>query len=464
MAHGKQDRRVVPRGSRARVTRAATSRDAALQALHSVEVNASYADLSLERILKHSSLDPRDKRLATELTFGCIRWQRRIDYLIDAFLKGDAGRLDVYTRNILRLGVYQLFFLDRIPDYAAISEAVIQAKRFSSRGSSSLVNGVLRSMAERGSTVVFPDRDEKPVEYLSIFYSHPEWMIKRWIARYGFDGAEKLCQANNSVAQLSVRANLLKGSRDELVTALKQEDVSAAPGRYSDTSLTITAKGSITSLEAYRAGLFQVQDESATLVSSLLDPEPNELIVDLCAGPGGKATNIAELMNDEGVVIAVDIRPSRLKFVLDNARRLGLNMLSGVVADGRTFQARGADRIIVDAPCSGLGVLRRRADLRWRMSEKEIENLCELQLALLLNIADSVRPGGVLVYSTCTIEPEENESVITNFLELRDDFLLENAEDFVNSDLVDENGFLSTFPPRDGIDGAFAARLLKKHQ
>jgi 16S rRNA (cytosine967-C5)-methyltransferase len=155
------------------------------------------------------------------------------------------------------------------------------------------------------------------------------------------------------------------------------------------------------------------------------------------------------------------VRFPRLKFVLDNAKRLGLNILFGVVADGRTFQARGADRVIVDAPCSGLGVLRRRADLRWRMTEKEIGNLSELQLALLLNIADSIRRGGVLVYSTCTIEPEENESVVAKFLEFRDDFLLENAEDFVDSRLVDENGFYETFPPRDGLDGAFAARLVK---
>jgi len=464
MAHGRQNRRIVSRGGHSGVKRAATSRDAALEALHRVEVNSSYADLTLERILRGSALDPRDRRLATELTFGCIRWQKRIDYLIDAFLKGDVRRLDPYTRNILRLGVYQLFFLDRIPGYAAISEAVMQAKRFATKGSSSLVNGVLRSMAERGEDVAFPDRDENPVEYLSIFYSHPEWMIRRWMSRYGFEDTQKLCEANNAVAQLSVRVNHLRGTRDDLILGLREEGVVSSPGKYSESSLSITVKSGITSLRAYRKGLFQVQDESGTMVSSLLDPRPNETVVDMCSGPGGKATHIAELMSDEGDVVAVDVRLPRLKLVLDNARRLGLNILFGVVADGRTFQARGADRVIVDAPCSGLGVLRRRADLRWRMTEKEIENLSELQLSLLLNSADSVRPGGVLVYSTCTIEPEENESVVARFLELRGDFLLESAEDFVDSRLVDDNGFFETFPPRDGLDGAFAVRLVKKRR
>ncbi len=438
-----------------------TSRDAALEVLKRVEVNSSYADLALERILKVSALDARDIRLATELTFGCIRWQKKIDHMLDAFLRTKVERLDPYTRNILRLGTYQLAFLERIPNYAAISEAVKQSKKFGTKGSSSLVNGVLRSIAERASDIPYPDPKDKPVEYLSLFYSHPEWVVRRWVARYGFDETRSLCEADNSVAQLSARANLTKVSRDELARRLEQDGVAATPGNYSKSSLSISAKGSITLLDSYREGLFQVQDESATLVSTLLDPKPGETVVDLCAGPGGKATNIAELMMNQGTVIAVDVRPVRLKFVLDNARRLGLNILFGVVADGRVFRARDIDRVIVDAPCSGLGVLRRRADLRWRMNEEEIENLSRLQLALLLNIADSVRPGGVLVYSTCTLEPEENELVVYRFLELREDFRLENAGAFVDRSLVDKDGFYRSFPHRDGIDGAFATRLVK---
>lgn len=441
--------------------RGVTSRDVALEVLRRVEVNSSYADLALEDILRGAELDARDRRLATELTFGCIRWRKRIDYVLDKFLKGSVSKLDPHTRNILRLGAYQLLFLDRIPDYAAISEAVKQSKRFGSRGCPSLVNGVLRSMAERGSDVVFPGLKQRAVEYISTFYSHPEWLVRRWVARYGVDGVERLCEANNSVALLSIRANLMKTTREELMKRLERENVSSQPGKYSNSSLSITLRESLTSLQAYRDGLFQVQDESSTLISELLDPKPGETIVDLCSGPGGKATNIAELMNDEGSVVAVDVRRSRLKFVLDNARRLGLNIIMGVVADGRTFKTRGADRVIVDAPCSGLGVLRRRADLRWRMSEKEIGNLSRLQLALLLNTADSVRTGGVLVYSTCTIEPEENELVVLKFLELRDDYRLENAGDFVCADLVDEKGFYHILPSRDGLDGAFAARLVR---
>jgi len=441
--------------------RGVTSRDVALEVLHRVEVNSSYADLALEDILRGAELDARDRRLATELTFGSIRWRKRIDYILDKFVRSSVAKLDPYTRNILRLGTYQLFFLDRVPDYAAISEAVKQSKRFGSKGCPSLVNGVLRSIAERGSDVVFPDVMEHPVEYISTYYSHPEWLIRRWVARYGVEETQRLCDANNSVAQLSIRANLMKITRDELTKRLEGEKVISQPGKYSDSSLSITLRGSLTSLAAYRDGLLQVQDESSTLISELLDPKPEETIVDLCSGPGGKTTNIAELMNDKGLVIAVDIRRSRLKFVLDNARRLGLNIVTGVVADGRTFRTRGADRIIVDAPCSGLGVLRRRADLRWRMNEKEIGNLSRLQLALLLNTADSVRTGGVLVYSTCTIEPEENELVVLKFLELRDDYRLENAGDFVSADLVDEKGFYRTLLCRDGIDGAFAARLVR---
>lgn len=438
-----------------------TCRDAALEALYRVEVRSSYADLALEGILKGADLDPRDRRLATELTFGCIRWRKRIDYILNIFVKGEVARLDPYTRNILRLGAYQVFFLDRVPDYAAISEAVKQSKKFASKGSPSLVNGVLRSMAERSSDITFPDRKRQPVEYISTFYSHPRWLVDRWVKRYGVEETQRLCEANNSVPPLSIRANLLKTTREELSETLRQEDVSSQPGRHSSSSLSIVIKSDLASLEAYKSGLFQVQDESSTVVSDMLDPRPGEVIVDLCSGPGGKATNIVELMEDRGLVIAVDIRRSRLKFVLDNAGRLGLNIIVGVVADGQFFGARSADRILVDAPCSGLGVLRRRADLRWRMNAKEIVNLSRLQLALLLSAADSLRAGGVLVYSTCTIEPEENELVVSKFLELRGDFRLEDAGGFVADSLVDEEGFYRTLPHRQGLDGAFAARLAK---
>lgn len=438
-----------------------TSRDAALEALYRVEVRSSYADLALEGILKGSDLDPRDRRLATELTFGCIRWRKRIDYILSKFLKGEVARLDPYTRNILRLGAYQVFFLDRIPDYAAISEAVKQSKKFGSKGCSSLVNGVLRSMAERSSDIAFPDGKHQPVEHISTFYSHPRWLVDRWVKRYGVEETQRLCEANNSVPPLSIRANLLKTTREELSEKLQQENVSSQPGRLSSSSLSIVIRDDLASLEGYRKGLFQVQDESSVLVSDILEPRPGETIVDLCSGPGGKTTHIAELMEDEGLVIAVDIRRSRLKFVLDNAGRLGLNIIVGVVADGQFFGARSADRILVDAPCSGLGVLRRRADLRWRMSEKEIVNLSGLQLALLLSAADSVRAGGILVYSTCTIEPEENELVVSRFLELRGDYRLEDAGGFVASSLVDEEGYYRTLPHKQGLDGAFAARLVK---
>lgn len=438
-----------------------TSRDAALEALYRVEVRSSYADLALEGILKGSDLDPRDRRLATELTFGCIRWRKRIDYILSKFLKGEVARLDPYTRNILRLGAYQVFFLDRIPDYAAISEAVKQSKKFGSKGCSSLVNGVLRSMAERSSDIVFPDGKHQPVEHISTFYSHPRWLVDRWVKRYGVEETQRLCEANNSIPPLSIRANLLKTTREELSEKLQQENVSSQPGRLSSSSLSIVIRDDLASLEGYRKGLFQVQDESSVLVSDILEPRPGETIVDLCSGPGGKTTHIAELMEDEGLVIAVDIRRSRLKFVLDNAGRLGLNIIVGVVADGQFFGARSADRILVDAPCSGLGVLRRRADLRWRMSEKEIVNLSRLQLALLLSAADSVRAGGILVYSTCTIEPEENELVVSRFLELRGDYRLEDAGGFVASSLVDEEGYYRTLPHKQGLDGAFAARLVK---
>lgn len=438
-----------------------TSRDAALEALYRVEVRSSYADLALEGILKGSDLDPRDRRLATELTFGCIRWRKRIDYILSKFLKGEVARLDPYTRNILRLGAYQVFFLDRIPDYAAISEAVKQSKKFGSKGCSSLVNGVLRSMAERSSDIAFPDGKHQPVEHISTFYSHPRWLVDRWVKRYGVEETQRLCEANNSIPPLSIRANLLKTTREELSEKLQQENVSSQPGRLSSSSLSIVIRDDLASLEGYRKGLFQVQDESSVLVSDILEPRPGETIVDLCSGPGGKTTHIAELMEDEGLVIAVDIRRSRLKFVLDNAGRLGLNIIVGVVADGQFFGARSADRILVDAPCSGLGVLRRRADLRWRMSEKEIVNLSGLQLALLLSAADSVRAGGILVYSTCTIEPEENELVVSRFLELRGDYRLEDAGGFVASSLVDEEGYYRTLPHKQGLDGAFAARLVK---
>jgi 16S rRNA (cytosine967-C5)-methyltransferase len=359
------------------------------------------------------------------------------------------------------MGLYQLIFMDRIPEYAAINEAVELAKIKGGPYWGKKVNAILRSFQRNEYQIDFPDLSTNPVEYIAVYYSHPEWILKRWIDRFGVDNTILLCEANNKAPLLSLRVNTLKISTQELQNRLAQFEVSTSQSVYLSHFIQTQSLPGLSQFQLFQQGLFSIQDVSAGLACVLLNPKPGDTIVDLCAAPGGKTTFLAELTKDEATIFAIDTNLSRLNLIRQNLNRLKLKSARLVQADGAQFSCQEVDKVIVDAPCSGLGVLSKRVDLRWKRTPAQLEELSQLQLKLLKNAAKLVKSGGVIVYCTCTIEPEENEQIIEKFLIENKDFHLEPASNFVLKELTTSEGFVYTLPHRHGIDGSFAARLIR---
>jgi 16S rRNA (cytosine967-C5)-methyltransferase len=437
------------------------SREISLVVLERVEQTEAFAKEVLERRIENGRLSRRDRGLARELTYGTLRWRGYIDAGLNELLRHDLGTLPCSIRNILRLGAYQLLFLERVPDFAAINESVALARRHGHAGTAGLVNAVLRRVAQRRDEFPLFSEEADGIERLAIRCSHPRWLVERWVGCWGEDATYDLCCAANRTPPFVVRVNSLRTDRESLLRRLRAEGVECEAGRYVEEAIRLTGRVDLMRLKTFREGLFQAQDESAMAVTALLDPQPGERIVDLCSAPGGKAGHISERTGGEALVLAVELREARLRHMLANVKRLGIRRLAPIVADGTTFPARGAARVLVDAPCSGTGVLRRRADLRWRLREESIGDLTRVQAALLENAARLVLPGGVIVYSTCTLESEENESIVEAFLRGHEEFRLENASQFVHHDLVDAAGYVRTFPHIHDLDGTYAARLVR---
>lgn len=440
-----------------------TARETALRILCRLEVEDLYADWALTESLSVVALSPPDRSLVTELVNGVLRWRRRLDWTVERLLiRRKIFDLTPWIRNILRMGLYQIEFLNRIPPPAATHQAVALAKRYGHRGTASLVNAVLRkAVLYRGQELPFPPLREDPIGHIGLRYSHPDWMVRRWHKRYGQEETLALCQANNRVPPTMVRINTLKATPVQVREYLQREGLPFSEGRWGDGFLRMRS-GDVTRLDAFHRGWLQIQDESAGLAAAVLDPQPGEIVLDLCSAPGGKSTHIAALMANQGLVVAADLYPRRLQELVDNCRRLGVANVHPVRADGRRPVVRGSHRALVDAPCSGLGVLSRRVDLRWKKGEEDIPRLAALQRELLGAAADAVRPGGLLVYSTCTLEDEENEDVIRWLLAERRDLVAESAHAFAPRELITAEGFVRTFPHRHGVDGTFSARLRKR--
>jgi len=446
-------------------------RELALQILLRVNTGRGRAREILDETIKSQDIVDPDKSLLTELVYGTIRWRGNLDWVIGTFIKTKKlKRLRPAVVEILRLGLYQLLFLDSIPDHAAVNESVEMSKRY--KGMSGLVNAVLRSAARNRGSIAYPNIRTDPIAHIAARYSHPKWLVKRWVERYGVDETIQLCIANNNRAPLFVRTNILKTSRDHLLQSLQEDGAEASASRNLPESVEIlNLPTSINRLTAYNQGWFQVQDESSMLASHILDPQPGEAIIDACAAPGGKSTHIAELMGNKGRVLAFDIDPLRLPLIVESARRLGISILECQVADisRQDACAPRVDRVLVDAPCTGLGVLRRRVEARWRRTPDELETFPELQYEILSSAARHVKSGGVLVYCTCTIEPEENQQVVERFLRENPDFRIQNALPFLlaelrerqSESLVTAEGYMQTYPHLHDMDGFFAARMTR---
>jgi 16S rRNA (cytosine967-C5)-methyltransferase len=372
-------------------------------------------------------------------------------------------RLDQRTRNLLRLGAYQLLHLDKIPPHAAIYETVELAKP--KRKAARFINAVLRSVQREADSLAYPSLESHPAQHIAISLSYPLWLVERWLKHYGVEWTLAFCRASNQVAPLSIRVNTLKTNRADLIQSLTADGGCAKESQIAPDALLLSDSPSLQSLQAYRNGGFYVQDESAMLVTHLLHPEPGQKVIDLCAAPGGKTTHIAQLMGNAGELIAVDVSQDRAERIAENCQRLGIANVQTKIMDAANTLLdflEDADGVLIDTPCSALGTLRRHPDVRWKKKPEQIDKLVRLQSRLLHNAARKVKPDGVLVYSTCSTEPEENEAIIHRFLKTHPHFILENAGDFlpfVPSSAITSEGFLQTFPHEHGIDGAFAARL-----
>ena len=390
-----------------------------------------------------ADLDPRDRALATELAYGATRWLLRLDFELGSRLRQPLHRLPLPIQNILRLGLYQLRFTDRIPPYAAVAEAVAQARHHGHQGTAGLVNAVLRRAAAEPAPAA-PD--------LATEYSHPRWLVERWLARLGREETEALLTADNQSPRVVLRANRLRTTVDGLIATLAEAGVAAVPGRHAPEALVLD-RAAVPDLAALANGLCTVQDEASMLAARILAPQPGWTCLDLAAAPGGKATHLAELMRDEGIVLANDLEPARAKLVQAAARRLGLKSVRVRAADARTLPKNWGgrcDAVLADVPCSGLGTLARRPDLRWQKTETDLRTLPPLQAQLLEAGAACVRPGGRLVYSTCSTEPEENEDVVDTFLRGHPEFAADGEA-------------IRLWPQRDACDGFFIAPMKRLH-
>jgi 16S rRNA (cytosine967-C5)-methyltransferase len=376
---------------------------------------------------------------------------------------------------ILRLGAYQLLYLDRIPHSAAVNESVQLAKRFVKilgRDWSGFVNAVLRSLL-RDPTLPWPSVETDAVRALSVRHSIPEWLCTRWIDRMGVTGAETACEAASAIPPVTLRINQLKTTRDEFLAALRAAGLKAKETDVSPLGIIVEDGGAIPSLLGFQDGAFYVEDEAAQLIPSLLDPQPGEIVLDACAAPGGKTTHLAVLMQNQGTVYAVDRKAERLERLRDNCRRLGIKIVKPIVGDIREprmwsdiapAQDGRVDRIMMDAPCSGLGVLRRHPEAKWRKDAQAFARHRALQLQLLNAVAPRLRAGGVLVYSTCSTEPEENEDVIEQFCRSHAEFRRESVAPWLppaGHVFLTEQGALSTMGNCHSMDGFYAARLIK---
>lgn len=442
-----------------------TSRELALQALYRFDTKGDYVRETLDRLLRQSRFDARDRGFITELAYGTVRWRGRIDWMLEQVSTRRLDTLTPWIRNILRLGVYQIAMLDQVPDAAAIHESVSLAKRYGHRGTAGFTNAVLRAVSKNYKTFRYPDVSEDPAGHAAVLYSYPRWMVERWLKRYGLEAVLALCDAGNRTPPVTVRIRGIGVDAAALAARWRDAGIEAEPGRYLDDFMTLRGAGDVTELEAYRRGWIQVQDESAGLAVRLLDPQPGETIVDLCGAPGGKTVYAADRMGDRGRVLTVDVSLPRLRRVRENVERLGLTSVSSVIADGRTIALRTpADRVLVDAPCSGLGTIARRAELRWRRTPEDTDHIRSVQKALLAHSAELVKPGGVIVYSTCTIEPEENEAIVSDFCARHPAFRLDPPSVWPDAlaGVMDAEGFVRTLPSVHGIDGSFAARLRMK--
>lgn len=457
---------VVTALNRAAALIMSSAREAALRALVRVEVDGAYLNLALPAYLQDLAGDERS--LAVQLAAGTVQRLNTLDWSINLFSSRSSASFTPWIRNLLRLSAYQVIYLDRIPDYAVVDEAVNLARRFGHRGVAGLVNALLRRIADQGAELPWPDQNKNPVEYLSLRHSQPQWLAARALERFGFMEAENWCRANNKKALASIRPNLMRTKPEELINSLRNDGVEAVASPLVPGMLQIKRGLSPALTVSFERGLFSIQGESSALVAPLLRPQPGQTMVDLCSAPGGKTTHLAELMNDQGLVYAVETRFNRLQLVEKAARRLGLKSVRTILADGRNITMQDLSvpaAILVDAPCSGLGVIRRLPEIKWRRRQEDLLKMQSLQTELLSAAANLLPSGGRLIYSVCSNQPEETDQVAGKFNRAHPEFDPEPFRTHLPQ-LLQENpndtGSIQIWPHHHDLDGFYIALWQKK--
>ncbi|WP_170007008.1 16S rRNA (cytosine(967)-C(5))-methyltransferase RsmB [Bacillus fonticola] len=435
-------------------------RKQALSVLEQVERGEQFSNLAVQHVA--NEVEEKDRPLFTELVYGTLSHKRYIDYQLEPFVKKQ--RIKLWIRWLLRMTVYQMLFLDRVPDRAAIHEAVQIAKKRTHPKVAGLVNAVLRNVSRQGIRAVEGVSD---AERLAIETSHETWLVEAWIEAYGLEDVERLCYANNEPPEQTARVNLLQTTRDSLIKELEESGYAVNESELLDEAI-VNTKGNLAFAPQYERGLFTIQDEASMLVARALDPQPNERILDACAAPGGKTTHIAERMGDTGEIVALDVHPHKKQLIESLTSRLQLSSIEVKTADATNLDGvvEGSfDRVLVDAPCSGFGVIRRKPEVKYTKTSQDVESISQLQRKIVESVLPYIKSGGTLVYSTCTMMPKENEQVVEQLLldhpELSIDISWQERLPAKLQTYV-RNGTITILPHYAETDGFFIACLKKK--
>lgn len=436
-----------------------SARKTALELLYDIEYRAVFSSEAIMNLIERKKLSPEDRRLTVHLVYGVMERRLILDHYLEQLSRTRLNKLDPQILILLRMALYQLIYMDRIPTSAAVNEAVKLAK-VKGNHLGGYVNGVLRNFLRVRQTLTLPDKKISYDHYLSVVYSHPLWMVRQWLKRFGPEFTESLLDANNQIPPLTVRINTLKTSIQEVQKILAEDGIESTVSDKLPEALIIQAglETLIKSWKAYQLGLIYVQDPSSMMVAEIVCPVPGERILDLCSAPGSKTTHMAQKMNNVGSITARDVSEAKLDRVRNNAKRLGIEIIHEEIGDGLVYDpcAEGYfDRVLLDAPCSGLGIIRRKPEIRYNRSQEDIINLSLIQKALLENAGAYVRVGGILVYSTCSIESEENEDVVNAYLIKHPEYKLEHTP------WSDSDGYVRRYPNLHQTDGFFVAKMIR---
>lgn len=444
-----------------------TARKTALDILNKLDNSSLTLDTIIESVFNSGQQSKLDKAFIYSLVYGVLRWRGRLDYFVKHFSHTKPEKIDPKIFNILRLGLFQMMYLTRVPISASVNTSVELAKAVADIRTVNYVNALLRKASVEYETVDFPDFQRDPVAFIAASHAFPEWLVQRWVSRFGPHETCNLCEALNIIAPITVRTNRLKTDRDSLIRLLRDEamDVQATPHSADGVSFH-HPKLPVGSLTAYHKGWFQVQDEAAQLVSCFLDPQPGETVLDACAGLGGKTGHVAQLMGNQGRIIAMDYQKQKLLRLRSEMMHLGISIVTTNSHDlNSPFEkdpSRTFDRILLDAPCSGLGVLRRNPDAKWAISKMNFTHYRQRQTTFLHTLAPMLKIGGILQYVVCSMEPEENEQVVADFIEHHQHFKIHTSHNTLSTTVqpfIDDNGFFRTYPHTSHMDGFFSVRF-----